>query len=325
VYLIVGGSGFIGTNFAKFLIENDYEFRIYDKQRSKFLPKGVNTVTGDVRDKFKLSQAMKGCDAVFHLVTIPPSSRLPDNEIYDIEVNGTKNVLDCAEKNGVKKVIFASSASHVYGLVEPGLYPLREDSRLNPVNEYGRNKVIAEGLCKKASENNGINTIVLRLSMVLGAYNFDPILIENMLPLFKNKRVVVAGDGKSKNQSIHVEDVNTALLYCGEISEGSLPKYDVFNISGRESLTMDEWIDLSKRVIGSDSNVVHLPFFLAKNMVRAAWCLRRTNIHPSYLDLMSCDQYFGIDKAKKVLGWESRRTIDEALRDTVDFLRKEFF
>lgn len=318
MFLLVGGSGFIGTNFSRFLLENNYNFKIYDIHKSKYLSKNIETIMGDVRDKTRLSQAMKGCDIVFHLVTAPSSLSLPSKEIYDIDVNGTKNVLNCAKKIGVEKVIFTSSASHVYGLVEAGSCPLREDSKLHPINEYGRNKVMAEELCKKASKNSELIIIVLRLSMVLGSYNFDPILIENMKLLFGNKRVVIAGDGESKNQSVHVEDVSNALLSCVDVS---FPKYEVLNISGNEVLTINEFIKLSKQEIGSSSNVVHLPLSLAKSMVHIAWRLNRTNIHPSYLSLITQDQYFDINKAKHVLEWQPKYSTEDAIKDTVDFLR----
>ena len=324
MYLLIGGSGFIGTNFAKFLMEKDYNFIIYDMRRSKYLPKNVETIVGDIRDKTKLSQTMKRCEIVFHLATVPPSLRLPNHEIYDIDVNGTRNVLETAEKNNIKKVIFTSSASHVYGLVDKSLCPIRENCNLNPINEYGKNKVLAEELCKKAAETTTLQTIVLRLSMALGPYDFDPILMENVTSLLKNKRVVITGDGESKNQSIHIKDVSTALLACAEVSDTSIPKHDIFNISGKEVLTINEWMELSKRMSNSTSKVSHLPLFLAKGMIHIAWWLHKTKIHPSYLYLKAQDQYFDISKAKHILGLEPKYTVKEALGDTIEFFKKEY-
>ena len=324
MWLITGGSGFIGTNFARFLMENDYNFKIYDRRKPRYLPKDVKMIVGDIRDETKLSEAMKGCEIVFHLATVPPSLRLPNHEIYDVDVNGTHNVLVTAEKNNIKKVIFTSSASHVYGLIDKGLYPIREDCNLNPINEYGKNKVTSEELCKKAAETTTLQTIILRLSMTIGPYNFDPILLENVTTLLKNKRVIIAGDGKSKNQSLHVKDVNTALLASAEISDTKLPSHDIFNISDKEVLTINEWIELVKRMSNSTSKVTHLPLFLAKGMVNIAWWTRKTNIHPSYLSLMAQDQFFDISKAKHLLGWEPKYTVKETLKDTVEFLREEY-
>ena len=304
-------------------MEHGYDFKIYDINKSKYLPMGVETIIGDVRDKTKLSKAMDGCDIVFHLATVPPSLRLPKNEIYDIDVNGTRNVLETAKENKVKKVIVTSSASHVYGIANAGSCPLPEDSELNPINEYGRNKVLIEELCKKTAENTELKTIVLRLSMVLGPYNFDPILTENVVPMLMDKRVIIAGDGKSKSQSVHVQDVNTALLACAEISNTSIPKQDIFNISGEELLSINEWMKLFKRVGNSKSKISHLPLPIAKFMAYIAWMLNKTKVHPSYLRLMAQDQYFDINKAKRILGWEPKYTVKEALEDAVGFLRKE--
>ncbi len=324
MWLIIGGSGFIGTNFAKFLTENDYNFKIYDQRRSKYLPKNVKTIVGDIRDKIKLSKAMRDCEIVFHLTTVPPSSRLLVNEIYNIDVNGTRNVLASAEKNNVKKVIFTSSASHVYGEVDKGLCPIREDCKPNPINEYGRNKIIAEELCKRVAESTKIKIIVLRLSMVIGLYNFDPILLENVTTLMKNKRIIIAGDGRSKNQSIHAKDVNNVLLASAEIPDTKLPNYTLLNISGKEALTINEWIELTRSVIDSKSKVTHLPLFLAKGFVKIAWWFHKTNIHPSYLQLMSQDQYFDVNKANRILDWEPKCRVKEALKDAVEFLKKEY-
>jgi nucleoside-diphosphate-sugar epimerase len=324
MWLLIGGSGFVGTNFAKFLNENDYSFKIYDKHRSKYLPNGVETIIGDARDLNKLSQSMEGCEVVFHLATAPPSLRIPKREVYDIDVNGTQNVLMAAEENNVKRVVFASSASHVYGPVDKTLCPIKEDCNLNPINEYGENKVIAEELCKIASETRDLQAVVLRLSMVLGPYNFDPILLENILPLLRNKRVVIAGDGESKGQSIHVEDVNTALLASAELPDKKLPEDIVFNISGDEVLTLNEFMSLSKSICGSTSKAMYLPLPLAGVMAHIAWKLDKTKIHPSYIRLMAQDQFFDIRKAKHILGWKPKHTVEDAIKDTVEFLKEEY-
>ena len=323
MWLLVGGSGFIGTNFAHYLREKGYDFKIYDKDKSKFLPRNINITLGDIRDKKKLSHSMNGCDVVFHLATVPPSVRLSHHEINDIDVNGTQNVLAAASENRVKKVIFTSSASHVYGRVEKRLHPIREDCPLHPINEYGENKVLSEGLCKQISEKTSLQTIVLRLSMTVGPYDFDPILVENMAAILKNKRVTIPGDGESKNQSIHVNDVSTALLACAETSDSQLPIHEIFNISGNEVYSINEWIDLVKRMSNSSSKVTHLPLTLARGAIQIAWWLRKTQIHPSYFSLLTHDQYFDIQKAQQILGWKPQCTINDGLQESIEFLQKE--
>ncbi|MBE3135824.1 MAG: NAD-dependent epimerase/dehydratase family protein [Thermoplasmata archaeon] len=323
MWLIVGGSGFIGTNFIEFLIENGYSCINFDTHSSPYHPAGVKTILGDIRDKTKLSKAMKRCDVVFHLATTLPSVKLSKREIYDIDVTGTQHVLSAAIERKVKKVIFTSSASHVYGLVDKASCPIREDHPVNPINEYGKNKVLAEQLCQQVSETEMLQTIVLRLSMVLGPYNFDPILQENISTLLKNKRVIIPSDGESKNQSIHVNDVSTALLACAETSDSQLPIHEIFNISGNEVYSINEWIDLVKKMSNSSSKVTHLPLTLVRGVIQIAWWLRKTQIHPSYFSLLTHDQYFDIQKAQQILGWKPQCTVNDGLHEAIEFLQKE--
>lgn len=320
MWLLIGGSGFIGTNFAHYLLEHDHDFSIYDAHRSPYLPKKTKVILGDIRDKKKLTKALQDCDTVFHLATVPPSVRLSSKEIYDIDVNGTKNVLNLATEYGIKRVIFTSSASHVYGLVDSAQYPLRESCPLNPINDYGKNKVLAEQCCNQMSQTTELETIVLRLSMVLGPYDFDPILQENVRLLLANKPVRIPGNGVSKNQCVHVYDVSTALLASTALKLGRSNRHEMFNIAGNDVLTINEWMKTARAACNSSSKITHVPLPLAKGFMSLSWMLHRTNIHPSYLELMNVDQYFDISKAQEMLEWEPTYTTTDAVHDTISFL-----
>ena len=322
MWLVIGGSGFIGANFANFLTKQGIDFWIYDIKKSKYHPRNTRSILGDIRDEKKISNSMKDCDVVFHLATVPPGLKISENEIYDIDVNGTKNVLNAAVKNGVKRVIFTSSASHVYGAVKKEDCPIREDHKLRPINEYGRNKVLAERLCNEISQETNLETIILRLSMVVGPYNCDPILLENAKSILQNKKVIILGKGDGKGQSMHVQDVNTALLASVEKLKMT-NKNEIFNISGEETYTINEWINLFKQVSDSKSKNMHVPLSFAKIMASIAWKLNKTMVHPSYLDLMAQDQYFDISKAKKMLKWKPENSMEDALRSTIKYLKKE--
>ncbi len=321
MWLLIGGSGFIGTNFAHYLVDKGQNFLIYDTNRSTYLPKKAKIILGDIRDRKKLAQAMKDCDVVFHLATVPPSVRLSTQELYDIDVNGTKNVLALAAEHNVKRVVFTSSASHVYGLVKSTQYPLRESCPLNPINDYGKNKVLAERCCQEMSQTTDLQTIILRLSMVLGPYDFDPILQENVRLLLSNKPVRIAGTGLSKNQCVHVHDIITALRASATIKMSTDTHHEAFNISGNEVLTINEWMIVAKKACNSSSRITHVPFSLAKSIIYLSWMLHRTNIHPSYLDLMNVDQYFDIAKARSILNWQPHYAIENGIQDTVAFLK----
>ncbi|MEF8880103.1 MAG: NAD(P)-dependent oxidoreductase, partial [Candidatus Thermoplasmatota archaeon] len=304
----------------------NHSFKIFDKKQSKYIPEDVEQIIGDIRDKNRLEEAMEDVDVVFHMATVPPSVKLSKKEIHDIDVGGTKNLVDAAFENGVKKVVYTSSASHVYGIPKSSP-PIKENSGLNPVNEYGKSKVESEQILKNVSRQNQLNTIVLRLSMVVGPYNSDPILIENLRNFIHDKKVFVAGEGSSINQSMHIQDVNRALFAAAKNNSSIDSPYEVFNISGKEVLTVNEWMSTVKKICSSESKIVHLPVFLTKAMTSIAWFLNQSKIHPSYIDLLTHDQYFDISKAEKVLDWKPKHTAEEGLIKTVEFLEnnKNFY
>jgi nucleoside-diphosphate-sugar epimerase len=74
----------------------------------------------------------------------------------------------------------------------------------------------------------------------------------------------------------------------------------------------------------STSEVTHISLFAGKCLAHIAWWLHRTKVHPSYLSLMAQDQYFDISKAKQILRWEPNFSSEDAIRDTIDFLKREY-
>ena len=94
-------------------------------------------------------------------------------------------------------------------------------------------------------------------------------------------------------------------------------------IPGKETITINEYLQLLKNLSNSSSKVVHLPLFLTKSIANIAWRLNKTKIHPSYLKLIAQDQYFDISKAKKILNWEPKHLVEDALIDTLNFVKKE--
>lgn len=322
MWLIIGGSGFIGVNLVHFLAKQNIDFKIYDVKKSPYLKENYCFIKGDIRDKEKLSSSMKGCDVVVHIATVPPAVKLSKSKIYDIDVNGTRNVIDCAHKNNIKRIVFTSSASHVYGIVENDKCPITEDTTPHPINEYGKNKVIAEKVCENLSNKYDMNIIILRLSMVLGPYNKDPILKENIVSLLHNKQVVLPGDGDSKNQSIYVEDVNDAIYLSAMISSDQISNCEIFNISGHEVLSMNDFVNIVKKHSNSKSNIIHLPLWIVKPLSSILWFLGKTNVHPSYLNLIAHDQILDIERAEKILDFKPRYSVEHGLIESIRFIKR---
>ena len=144
--LVTGGAGFIGSHVTKLLIEGGHEVVILDnlsKGHRQLVHPKAKLVVGDINDPQKVSEALKGTNAVIHmagLIIVPESVKYP--ELYvKTNVLGSVNLLDCMNKQGVKKIIFSSSAC-VYG--EPKNLPITEKEPLHPDNPYGASKASIE-------------------------------------------------------------------------------------------------------------------------------------------------------------------------------------
>ena len=144
--VVTGGAGFLGyhiglrineiTNFSDSTFFDIAPFPEGDYNKE------INCVYGDVRDAKQMDEMMKGADVVIHCAAALPL--YSKKEIHTTDIDGTKNVLDCAKANGIKRVVMISSTA-VYGI--PDHHPLFEDDPLVGVGPYGEAKIAAEELC----------------------------------------------------------------------------------------------------------------------------------------------------------------------------------
>ena len=146
--LVTGGTGFVGSHVARALVSHGYQVRILRRATSRLdavadIP--CEHVIGDVMDPESLAEAMHGIDWVFHVAAVADYWRSNAARIYEVNVDGTRHVLEAAEAAGVKRVIFTSSAAAV-GYTRD-LHPIDETVRFNfdqHLTPYGHSKFLAE-------------------------------------------------------------------------------------------------------------------------------------------------------------------------------------
>ncbi|MBI2052009.1 NAD(P)-dependent oxidoreductase [Candidatus Roizmanbacteria bacterium] len=142
--LITGGAGFLGLHLAHFLSKKGFVVTLVDINEidADEYPKNAKFVLADVRDGTRMTTLLKGKDVVIHAAAALPLWKR--QEIFDVNIEGTRNVLSASLKNGVKHVVFISSTA-VYGI--QGKHPTEEDDPLAGVGPYGESKIQAEKLC----------------------------------------------------------------------------------------------------------------------------------------------------------------------------------
>ena len=256
VVLVTGGAGLIGSHIVDQLVDEGVrEVRVLDNlvrgrlenltQARVRLP--LTFFEGDVRDRGVVAKVMSGCDYVFHqaAIRITLCAESP-RECIDVLVGGTLNIFEAAEAAGVRKVVYASSAS-VYGGAEN--FPTSE--RHHPYNNrtlYGAAKLMNEGIARHFRDMDGLASVGLRYFNVYGPrmdYTgaYTEVFIRWLDCVDRGVAPQIHGDGSASMDFIFVDDIARANLLAMKSDRAD----DVYNIaSGRETTLLGLWGAIQK-------------------------------------------------------------------------------
>jgi len=260
-YVITGGAGFIGNNIAKLLIKKGHDVDIIDnlhtgrKENLKEIIDKINFYQIDIQKKNDLEKIIKNCDGIFHeaaLTAVPESFEKP-KEYHDVNVIGTKNIFEIAQKENIRAV-YASSSS-IYGDVKNT--PIKENADRKPINPYGQTKLDDELLAEKLSKNN-VSIIGLRYFNVYGIGQIGSYagVITKFLENIKNqKSFIVNGNGNQVRDFIHVKDIAQANVAAME----SKTKNGFFNIGTEIPTSINNLAKLMVELSNHKHKIIHGP------------------------------------------------------------------
>ena len=230
--LITGGAGFIGSHLVEELLRRGETVRVVDnlttgslqnlrfavgqvslpsERRQMAYGSQLELIIGDVRDAALVRKAMRGVDTVFHLAAISSVSRSvrQPQEVNSVNLDGTLNVLQAAQAEGVRRVVYASSSA-VYGNGE--VLPKSEDLRPSPASPYAAAKLAGEAYCQAFWNCYGLETVALRYFNVYGprqnvASDYAGVIPNFILAMLQRESPIINGDGKQTRDFINVDDV----------------------------------------------------------------------------------------------------------------------
>jgi UDP-glucose 4-epimerase len=213
-FLVTGGAGFIGNNIVRLLLKNGHSVDILDnlqvgkKENISDIIDQIDFFQMDIRDRKSLEEIIKNYDGIFHeaaLTSVPESFEKP--QLYkDVNVDGTKNIFEIAERENIR-VVYASSSS-IYGDVNQ--IPIKENFEKKPINPYGQTKVDDEILADKF---NNLSVIGLRYFNVYGigqTGSYAGVITKFLEKIKEKKSLIVNGDGSQVRDFIHVMDIAKA-------------------------------------------------------------------------------------------------------------------
>jgi UDP-glucose 4-epimerase len=300
-YLITGGSGYIGSRLVDLLSRREDTERIVIGDLAPppvYRPK-TEFERLDVRDREAVRAALERseADALVHLAFILNPSH-DEHLMYDVDVNGTHNVLEAAAAAGTGHVLITSS-SVAYGAFPDNPVPLTEDDPVRGVSSfaYARDKTESDRLCQlwAATHLDRVVTIV-RPCVVFGP-NVDNYLVRLWT---KQPFAIDAGNLETPIQFAHEDDLVEAIgaLLLGRHA-------GAFNVAGDGVMTLRECAEL----IGSP--IRRMPLRAYRALARATWATRISEAPPGQIEFALHPWIVSTDKLKKTAGWTPKHTTRE--------------
>jgi GlcNAc-P-P-Und epimerase len=239
---ITGGSGFIGTNLTRELLEDGHKVLIYDKRKSAIYPD--LSIVGDVRDKDLLIKSSIGNDVIYHLAAEHRDDVSPISLYYDVNVEGAKRLVDAAKRNEINKLIFTSSAA-VYGITGS---EVTEKSSIQPFNDYGKSKYQAEKIFSEWARSDSARSLcIVRPTVIFGEKNRGNVY--NLLNQLANGKFIMVGSGQNKKSMGYVLNLTSFLKFL----LNSAPGQSVYNYADKPDLTVEELINFAFKTLGRNN------------------------------------------------------------------------
>jgi nucleoside-diphosphate-sugar epimerase len=249
---IIGGSGFIGSRFAKRLLANaDTDFLIIDKVPSRSFQS--NTRIADVRSVEQLRDAFIENSTIVNLAAEHRDDVRPLSLYDEVNVGGAKNICTVASEKGVNTIIFTSTVA-VYGFAPIGT---DESGKFAPFNDYGRTKYEAEQIFKawQTEAPNERTLVIIRPTVVFGEQNRGNVY--NLLRQISSGKFIMVGSGENRKSMAYVENVVAFIEY----SMGFKPGVHTYNYIDKPDFTMNSLVANVHRILGKTEKFgFRLPF-----------------------------------------------------------------
>jgi len=309
--LVTGGAGFIGSNLTEALLKAGHQVRALDNlstgKRENLVFEGaypfLEMIEGDLCDLITCQKAVEGIEYVFHQAALPSVQRSVEDPMSSNQVNvgGTLNILMAARDAGVRRVIYAASSS-AYG--DTPTLPKEEEMVPNPLSPYALQKFIGEQYCRLFFQLYGLETISLRYFNIFGPKQDPDSIYSAVIPRFidaliSGRAPVIFGDGEQSRDFTYIDNVVHANLLAmnAERIQG-----EAVNVACGRRVSLNQLLKILQDIIGS-----HIPPLYEEP--------RKGEPRHSLAD---------IKKGKAILNYDPRVGIEEGLRRTVEYFKKQW-
>ena len=333
--LITGAPGWLGTRLTRVLAQGLPDVDMFkngnpdrvirclvlpgqDLAALKSLKGRIELITGDVTRPESLAPFFKGAgDAtIFHSAGVIHPER-GVKQFYKVNVQGTRNLLDAAVLNGVRRFIHVSSNSPLGCNPAPD-HLFDESSPYNPYMNYGKSKKLGEDAVSEAESRGKIETVIIRPPWFYGPD--QPPRQTLFFKMIRDGKGPIVGGGENRRSMAYVDNICQGLLLCEKVKEAQGRTYW---IADERTYTMNEIIDTIERLIETEFKQpcahrrMRLPGFAGDAALLIDQCLQAAGLYNQKIHVLSemnktiaCS----VEKAKRELGYDPKVSLEEGMR-----------
>lgn len=313
--LVTGATGFTGGHLCDRLVDEGYSVRALVRDSSAcdgLSARGVELTRGDLRDPESLKAAVDGIDTVFHIAALFRPENVSSKDMWEANVQGTKDLLDASIEAGVNRFIHCSTVG-VHGDIKHP--PATEDTPYGPGDYYQESKTEGEKIVLQYMREGRLPITVFRPG---GIYGPRDLRFLKLLKAIKTGKFVMLGSGNVEYQMVFVEDLVDGILRCATRDEAI---GNVYILTGEEPTTLNQLVKTVAEVLGVKPprwRFPVMPVYLAGYLCELVFKPLGMNppIYRRRVDFFRKTRSFDISKAKRELGFQPTTELRSGIAQT---------
>ena len=291
IVFVTGGTGRLGSLLVDYLRQRQ-ETRVLDPGNA-LLPEKVIGIKGDLSDIKALEKGIAGCDVVFHLAGLIDYNA-DWRKLEEVNIQGTRNVVELCAKHKVRRLIFASSTA-VYGK-ELKEQPANEETPTAPTDPYGKSKLEAERIV--GEHFSDVPYTIFRPGVIYGPTYLT--YYSKVFRAIQQGKMQILGDGKNIIPFVHAGDVADAMLKAAAYDSA---KGKVYVLSGNQTLTQEQIYQIAAQALGVEFKKSYMNPAVAKAMLSISSIFSKSSITAEDIDVLSSNRVFDTTRAESDLKW----------------------
>lgn len=322
--LVTGGTGFTGSHLTRRLLQKGHQVVVLDNKPGIFYDElkqmGAEIYLGSVADRELADKVTQGCDVVHHLAAAFRQVNLPQEIYWNVNVEGTRYLLEAALKYGIQKFVYCSTCG-VHGDVKKT--PSGEDAPIAPADYYQYTKYEGEKIIPEFVKQ-GLKVVTLRPAAIYGPG--DPERFSILFKKVNQGHFLMFGSGKSHYHPLYIDNLVDAFELAAASDRGN---GEVYLIADEHYYSLNDLVTEIAKALKVDLNLIHLPFFPLWTAAFATEMLYKPfpGVDPPLfrrrVDWFRQNRAFDISKAKQELGYQPKVSLAEGLSKTAQWYREK--